>query len=85
MSKKYERESDRIVLPPDTIQAGCGLTMFGQRYLVAEMDYTAFADGLVDVGLLLKPLNTLDPMLYHQEPPKPKKRRAKARRKAKKK
>jgi hypothetical protein len=83
MSKKYERKSDRIVLPPDTIQAGCGLTLFGQRYLVAEMEYTASVDGSVDVGLLLQPLSTLDPVLYYQEPPKPKKRRV--RRKAKKK
>jgi hypothetical protein len=81
--KKYERESDKITLPPDTVQVGCGITMFGKRYIVSEMDYTTSPDGSLDVGLLLQPYGNLDPVLYYYAPPviKAKRKRTKVKRK----
>jgi hypothetical protein len=68
----------------DTIQAGCGVTLFGQQWLVTEMSYVGhFENGGMTLTLGLEPFGERNPILYYYNPPviKPKRKRRKAKKK----
>ena len=62
-------------LRQDSVDVGCGMVLFGKRWLVEEMSYQSHKDmeGL-DLTISLTPWESIDPTLYRL---KPKRRRKK--------
>ena len=56
-------------LRQDSVDVGCGMVLFGKRWLVEEMSYKSHGDmeGL-DLFVALTPWESIDPTLYRLKP-----------------
>ena len=62
-------------LRQDSVDVGCGMVLFGKRWLVEEMSYKSHGDMEgIDLFVALTPWESIDPTLYRLKP----KRRRKA-------
>jgi hypothetical protein len=62
-------------LRQDSVDVGCGMVLFGKRWLVEEMTYQSHKDlEGIDLTIRLTPWESIDPTLYRL---KPKRRRKK--------
>lgn len=70
MSKKKPDD-----LRQDSVDVGCGMVLFGERWLVKKMSFKSHKDLKgIDLSVALTPWESIDPALYRLKP----KRRRKA-------
>lgn len=56
-------------LRQDSVDVGCGMVLFGKRWLVEEMTYKSHEDMEgIDLFVALTPWESIDPALYRIKP-----------------